>query len=133
MSDLRRLNVASAYKAIILPNREGPSVDVYQEARLDADVVLTYNQLTAINPKLEIFMNIHAAANLAFLMPGLERGKGSTANFITSPFFAAGTVFLSGFMDTLFCQVISAVLTDSLTRRRCTLGLLQLRYHTDHT
>lgn len=90
---------------MILPNRQHHSVDVYYEARLDADVVLTYNQLIALNSDLDIFMDINAGTNLSFLMPCLEQGKGSTADFITSPFFAAGTVFLSGFMDTLFCQV----------------------------
>lgn len=103
--DLNQLNLSSASKAIILPSRQRRPDDVYHEARLDADVVLTYNQLTALNPYLEIFMDIHAATNLTFLMPTLEPRKGTTANFITSPLFASGHVFLSGIMDTLFCQV----------------------------
>jgi len=90
---------------VILPSLQCPLHDVYHEARLDADVVLNYNQLIALNPNLEIFMDVNAATNLAFLMPRLETGKGSTADFLTSPFFASGMVFLSGFMDTLFCQV----------------------------
>ncbi|CAD7697422.1 unnamed protein product, partial [Ostreobium quekettii] len=103
---LRLLNASGASAAMILPiGRTGAGAEVYQEARVDADVILTFKQLHAANPGLNICMDIQSASNLAFLMPHIEGGcDGGCGGLMSSPLFAAGMVCLSGFLDTLFCQ-----------------------------
>lgn len=103
---IKQLNVAEAHCAVILPTvKNACNNGAYREARLDADVILTYQNLTAISPGLDIFMDINSGANLAFLIPQLKCKLGTTRELIDTPLVASGTVFLSGFLDSLFCQV----------------------------
>lgn len=113
---MKQLNVAGAHCAVILPTvKDDCNNGAYQEARLDADVILTYQHLTAISPGLDIFMDINSGANLAFLIPHLKCKSGTTRELIDTPLVASGTVFLSGFLDSLFCQVKITKTTTHMT------------------
>jgi potassium large conductance calcium-activated channel subfamily M alpha protein 1 len=109
--DLVRAGIFKAAQCIFLSDTEASEDDTkltsgakaQQAALMDADGIFVFQSVMAVNPQINICVEIVNSANVGFLDPkeGLVSGD---VDYKFTPQFASGALLTSSLLDTLICQ-----------------------------
>ena len=111
--DLVRAGIFKAAQCIFLSDTEASEDDTkltstsgakaQQAALMDADGIFVFQSVMAVNPQINMCVEIVNAANVGFLDPkeGLVSGD---VDYKFTPQFASGALLTSSLLDTLICQ-----------------------------
>ncbi len=99
--DLRRANINSAAKVVIVASDSLASSKVPPGELLDAEMIFVYKTIKLMNPDIQVILELADPSNIRYLELS---GRDYEGDFDFSPVFAAGDVYTYSIIDTLTAQ-----------------------------
>ena len=99
--DLRRANINSASKVVIVASDSLASSKAPPGELLDAEMIFVYKTIKLLNPDIQVILELADPSNIKYLE---MRGRDYEGDFDFSPVFAAGDVYTYSIIDTLTAQ-----------------------------
>lgn len=112
-SNLRRAGIFRAAQVVVLADGSGESraAGVGMEALVDSDAIFSYQLVKRMNAGTQIVVEIVNTSNISYLDTD---SSSNVENYKFSQEFAAGNLFTTPLLDSIVCQVTTAIVFTPL-------------------